>query len=208
MTKLSIFHDPVLSRDALTIKQIICFASRKPDWPPTDEFWDGIQADLKDACERGELPYSKNPNDSRRRLYYIRLSDLWGFLVNRDQRWQPLRDFCRRWFTARGEKPPVSITPDGPNPTAAPGVDPYQTGLPGRPKIGHLILDEFRKRVEQSTFRLTLAEEARELRKWAAQEHRDAAPVKPRSIENLIRDEHRRAKAAIPQNTPQNTPQN
>ena len=102
MPKSSIVQDIALCRDTLTIKKIICFASGYLGWPPIDDFWDGIQADLKDACERGEIPYSKNPSDPRRRFYYIRLHDLRNFLVNQDQRWQPLCDFCRRWEQARG----------------------------------------------------------------------------------------------------------
>lgn len=104
MSKSSISDNPALSlcRDTLTIKKIICFASGNPGWPPTDEFWDGIQADLKDACERSELPHSRNPGDPRRRFYHIRLLDLLSFLANQDRRWQPLRDFCQRWEQARG----------------------------------------------------------------------------------------------------------
>ena len=109
MPKSSIAHDPALCRDTLTIKKIICFASGAPWPPPADELWDGIQADLKDACSQGELPYSKNYSDQYRRFYSIRLLDLWGFLVNRDQRWQPLRDFCHRWAQVRG----VTLRNDG-----------------------------------------------------------------------------------------------
>ena len=103
MSKSSIAHDPVLLRDTLTIKKIICFASGAPWPPPADELWDGIQADLKDACSQGDLPYSKNHSDQHRRFYSIRLHDLRRFLDNQDQRWQPLRDFCRRWADARGD---------------------------------------------------------------------------------------------------------
>ena len=190
--------DHWLRRESLELKKIINLARGAPhkDWPP-DQEWTAIFQDLKDAIDRGELPAAVR---GKRAWMWssVRLLDMWGFVVDRDSRWQPLRDFCQRWFAVRGEEPPVSITPEGPKPTAAPGVDPYQTGLSGRPKIGHLILVEFRKRVEQSTFRLTLAEEARELCKWAEQEHPDGPPVKAPSIENLIRVEHRRAMAATP----------
>ncbi len=190
--------DEVLRQESLKLKWVINLARGAPlkDWPPPDTYWNGIFLDLKDATGRGELP--ARVHHTKERFSTVRLDDLWPFVKNRDDRWQPLRDFCQRWFTARGEEPPVSITPDGPNPTAAPGVDPYQTGLSGRPKIGHLILVEFRKRVEQSTFHLTLAEEAKELCKWAKREHPGAPPVKAPSIENLIRVEHRRAMAATP----------
>ena len=74
--------------------------------------------------------------------------------------------------------------------------DPYRTGSPGRPTIKHKILDEFQKRVGLNTFHLTLASEAEELRKWAKKEHPDAPCPTLKTIENLIRDEHRRAKTA------------
>ena len=103
MPKSSIAHDPYLYRDTLTIAEIICFASGKRDWPPTDEFWLGIQADLKHACDCGEIRFSSHADYRSRALYYISLLDLREFLVKKDQRWKPLRDFCRRWADARGD---------------------------------------------------------------------------------------------------------
>ena len=85
--------------------------------------------------------------------------------------------------------------------TDTPKLDPYRTGLPGRPTIKHKILEEFQKRVKMNTFHLTLASEAEELRKWAEKEHPDAPRPTLGTIENLIRDEHRRAKP-LPPNTP------
>ncbi len=64
--------------------------------------------DLKDACARKKLSYTQNPSDPLRRLYYIRLDDLLSFLRSKDQRWQPLRNFCRRqWADARGDVLPL-----------------------------------------------------------------------------------------------------
>ncbi len=103
MPKSSIVHDPDLYRDTLTIAEIICFASGKRDWPPTDKFWDGIQTDFKHACDCREIRFSSHPDIRSRALYYISLLDLSKFLVKKDQRWQPLRDFCRRWADARGD---------------------------------------------------------------------------------------------------------
>ncbi len=108
MPKSSIVHEPALCRDTLTIKKIICYASGAPWPPPADELWDGIQADLKDACSQGELTFSKNHSDQPRRFYSIRLLDLWSFLVKKDQRWKPLRDFCHRWESARG----ITLSPE------------------------------------------------------------------------------------------------
>ena len=120
-------------------------------------------------------------------------------MKNRDDRWQPLRDFCQRWFTARGEEPPVPITPEGPKPTAAPGADPYKTGLPGKPTIKHLILAQFQERVEQGTFELKLKDEAEALCNWARDKHPNAPRPQPPSIRNAIRDDYRKAKRALQQ---------
>ena len=109
MSKPNTSYDPaLLLQECLTIKQIINFARGATDWPPSDPFWRGIQADLKDACQRGNLSYSQRPLDQRRQWYYIRLDDLWPFLLSKDQRWQPLRDFCRQqWADARGDILPL-----------------------------------------------------------------------------------------------------
>ena len=115
---------------------------------------------------------------------------------------------------SRADEPRSQATDDKPieladaTATGTPKVHPYLTGLAGRPTIKHLILAEFRKRAKGHTFDLTLADEATALCNWAEEKHPDGARPTRLTIENLIRNEHRRAKAAIPQNTPQNTPQN
>ena len=95
---------------------------------------------------------------------------------------------------------PIELA-DASTATDTPKLDPYRTGLPGRPTIKHKILEEFRKRVEMKTFDLKLTSEAEELRKWAEKEHPDAPRPTLGTIENLIRDEHRRAKT-LPPNAP------
>ena len=82
--------------------------------------------------------------------------------------------------------------------TDTPKLDPYRTGLPGRPTIKHFILDEFQNRVAKKTFDLTLLGEAEELHNWAEKTHPDAARPTVKSILNMIRDEHRRAKSLHP----------
>lgn len=119
MPESSISPDPVLLRESLTIKKIICFASGE-SWPPTDEFWLGIQADLKDACSLGELRYSTPDNNPHRAYYNIRLLELWPFLVKKDQRWKPLRDFCRRWEQARGNTLSPEQADGLPSPSSSP----------------------------------------------------------------------------------------
>jgi len=80
----------------------------------------------------------------------------------------------------------------------APEPDPYRTGFPGRPSIKHLIDEEFQNRVANKTFDLTLLGEAEELHNWAEKTHPDAARPTVKSILNMIRDEHRRAKSLLP----------
>ncbi len=105
MSKPKTPYDPddpaLLLQECLTIMEIINFARGVFDWPPSDPFWRGIQTDLKDACSRKELDYSEAHDNPLRRFYYIRLDGLCRFLLSKDQRWEPLRDFCRRWEDAR-----------------------------------------------------------------------------------------------------------
>ncbi len=95
---------------------------------------------------------------------------------------------------------PIELA-DAPTATGTPKLDPYHTGLPGKPTIGPLILEKFRKRVEAGTFHLTLAEEATALINWATSEHPEAAKPISRSVQNLIRDEYRAAKHALKQDS-------
>ena len=46
-------------------------------------------------------------------------------------------------------------------------VNPYRTGLPGKPSIRHLILGELERRVKAGNLKPILAHEAKALREWA-----------------------------------------
>jgi hypothetical protein len=98
---------------------------------------------------------------------------------------------------ARAEAPAVASDElTGPWPAAdteaaQPTIEQYKTGLPGRPTIAHLIVEEFRGRVKSGQCKNTLAAEARALRDWAAAEHGLAPTPSPRAIENQIRGEYR-----------------
>ena len=70
-------------------------------------------------------------------------------------------------------------------------IEQHKTGLPGRPTIAHLVLEEFRCRVKSGQCKDTLAAEARALHDWAATKHKMAPTPKARSIENQIRAEYR-----------------
>ena len=128
-----------LRRESLELKRIINLAGGEPIsiWPPPDPFWRGIFRDLKDSIDRGDLAAATR---IPRRFDSVRLTDLWPFVVDRDARWQPLRDFCQRWAARRGEvlpdgreeHTPLKVSPEKPesgernkavaSPQAVPGV--------------------------------------------------------------------------------------
>jgi hypothetical protein len=68
----------------------------------------------------------------------------------------------------------------------------YRTGAPGRPGSMHLIWHEYERRKHAGLLEPSLAAEARYLAEWLKRAHREAAPNKPRSIENRIRDDYRK----------------
>ncbi len=68
----------------------------------------------------------------------------------------------------------------------------YRTGLPGKPSIKHLIVQEFRCRGESGDYELTLKAEAQALHEWAKDKHPKAPTPTPKTIENHIRDDYHR----------------
>ena len=71
-------------------------------------------------------------------------------------------------------------------------ADPYRTGLPGRRTIKHLIVCEFRSRVERGCHELSLKAEAQALETWARQMHPEAPTPRVKTIENQIRPDYNR----------------
>ena len=71
-------------------------------------------------------------------------------------------------------------------------VNPYRTGLPGKPSIRHLILGELERRVKAGNLKPILAHEAKALREWAESTHPKAPTPGVRAIENMIRGEYRK----------------
>src|SRR5262249_50323904 len=69
-------------------------------------------------------------------------------------------------------------------------VDPYKTGLPGRPSIAHKIMAEFKCRGGAGETLTSICAEAGTLREWALTHHPDAPTPTRRSIENLIRTQY------------------
>ncbi len=88
--------------------------------------------------------------------------------------------------------------------SAGPTVDPYRTGGQGRPTMKHLIIAEFKRRLEAGEVLPSLAAEARALDEWAQRTHLSppAPRVSVRTIENIIRDKHRKHKIPNPTKTP------
>lgn len=77
-------------------------------------------------------------------------------------------------------------------------VEQYRTGMPGRPSIKHLLIPEMTRRFEAGDWSPVLAQEARELREWAAENHSSAPTPTKKSVENAIRDDHRKLKNRMP----------
>ncbi len=75
-----------------------------------------------------------------------------------------------------------------------------RTGVAGRPTSAHLFQQEHQRRLKSGEAHKAVAEEARHLASWLKTEHPSAPTVTPKSIENVIRVEHRR------HNTPENMP--
>ncbi len=164
--------------------------------------WARLKTAFRERLQSGELVatgYVKPVTHDDRRIVID--PDMWGFL-------EP--DF--RDSTASGggmEVVHVAVHPPGSEASAISGElaasdtagvspDPYRTGLPGKPSIKHLIIPEFKRRVEAGEVELTLATEARALHEWAKQEHPKAPAPTPRTIETHIRAEYRRYKAKEP----------
>ncbi len=114
-------NDHWLRQESLELKRIINLARGAPvtDWPPDSE-WGGIFRDLKHAIGRGELVAARHDLG---RFDSVRLADLWPFLTKPerrdDARWEPLRDFCRRWGQVRR----VSLPEPRQSPVATAGAE-------------------------------------------------------------------------------------
>jgi hypothetical protein len=90
---------------------------------------------------------------------------------------------------AAARQPPQQAEP-------VPSVDVKSTthsGFPGRPvKAKHLIEDEFKRRTKSGEALLNLADEASALLDWLIEVHPTVSRPTKRTIENNIRDDHRR----------------
>ena len=74
-----------------------------------------------------------------------------------------------------------------------------RSGAPGAPSSSHLVKAEFQRRIDTNEMKQSLAEEAEVLSYWLAKTHPGLRPMKPRTIENSIRDLWREHKKQKPQ---------
>jgi hypothetical protein len=68
----------------------------------------------------------------------------------------------------------------------------HRTGAPGRPSAMHLVEEEYRARWQRGEAETSIGGEAAALAGWLRTEHPHAPPLKPKTIANRLRDDHRR----------------
>jgi hypothetical protein len=68
----------------------------------------------------------------------------------------------------------------------------YRTGAPGRPSPVHLVEEEHRARWQRGEAETSIGAEAAALADWLRTEHPHAPPLRPKTIANRLRHEHRR----------------
>ena len=71
----------------------------------------------------------------------------------------------------------------------------HRTGAPGRPSAMHLVEEEYRARWQRGEAETSINAEAAALADWLRAEHPRAPPLKPKSIANKLRKDHRRCVA-------------
>jgi hypothetical protein len=89
-------------------------------------------------------------------------------------------------FARRHELPPPSWWTARDQPTI------LKTGAPGRPTSMHLVEIEHRARWERREAKVSIGDEARILWAWLRENHPDAPPLTAKTIENRLREQHRR----------------
>jgi hypothetical protein len=67
-----------------------------------------------------------------------------------------------------------------------------KTGAPGRPTSIHLVEAEHRARWDRDEAEIKLSAEAEKLAAWLKSQHPDVPQLKPKTIANRLRHEHRK----------------
>jgi hypothetical protein len=71
-------------------------------------------------------------------------------------------------------------------------IDPYHTGAPGKPTAMHQVVIEHQWRLDCGEALRSVAKEAEWLKEWLGREHPVAPPTTAKTIENRIRENHRK----------------
>lgn len=70
----------------------------------------------------------------------------------------------------------------------------FRTGAPGRPTPIHLVVAEHHRRLESGKAEISVTVEAEHLADWLKSAHPGVPPLRPKTIQNKIRGQHRAAK--------------
>jgi len=87
----------------------------------------------------------------------------------------------------------IPVAAKAPEPVPAPPLP--ETGAPGRPSHMHLVIAEFRRRVQGGQLETSLARESASLAAWFKASHPDKQPLTAKAIENKLREDYRQARA-------------
>ncbi len=105
---------------------------------------------------------------------------------------EDIRVTAIRIYTADSIAALGASQPEAAQDASTEGVEPYRTGLPGRPTAAHLVRGEFLQRADHGSSERTLSAEARALRAWLEREHPGIPLPSHRTIENHIRADFRK----------------
>lgn len=94
--------EELMRLDRLTVKEIVNLPRGAPltDWD-LPQTWKVIVKSIEAAIEDRDLQAVPH-NSGQVRFAKIKLSELWLWLLSRDESFDPLRSFCTAWAAARG----------------------------------------------------------------------------------------------------------
>jgi hypothetical protein len=164
--------------------------------PPSIEYDRWIPIDqgvwLHEKCEELDHIYRLDSVEvywNRDEIGYFDSDGYWAECGERK-----IRIYCAdldREFLLQDPTAQVSVPAD------PPAGSQHRTGTAGRPSPKYLAQREMERRANQRILSLGIAAEMRELCLWLKQEHPDAPPVKPKSLENSLRDQYRALKRTM-----------
>lgn len=106
------------------------------------------------------------------------------------------------WWLKRAarERAQVDASTAGPAPSGPASLPDIKSGAPGRPTPIHLVTAEHQRRIAAGTAKPSVVEESKDLSQWWESRRGDFPPLKPKGIENHVREAHRAWRAAKPKN--------